>query len=67
MNASKNECKRGDHTIQQTNAKPEAKQTDCEKLRKTFLNSNATWYKNELFLQFYKWVKREETNATIDR
>ena len=40
--------------------KPEAKQTDCEKLRKTFLNSNATWYKNELFLQFYKWVRREK-------
>ena len=51
-NASKNECKRSDHTIQRTNAKPEAKQTDYEKLRKTFLNSNATWYKNELFLQF---------------
>jgi hypothetical protein len=41
-NASKNECKRRDHTIQRTNAKPEARQTDCEKLRKTFLNSNAT-------------------------
>ena len=49
------------------NAKPEARQTDCEKIKKTFLNSDAIWYKNELFFQFYKWVKREETNATIDR
>ena len=41
-NASKNECKRSDHTIQRTNAKPEAKQIDYEKLKRTFLNSNAT-------------------------
>ena len=37
-----NECKRSDHAIQRTNEEPEAKQIDCEKLRKTFLNSNAT-------------------------
>ena len=42
INASKNECKRSDHTIQRTDAKPKAKQIDCKKLRKTFLNSNAT-------------------------
>ena len=35
-NASKNECKRSDHTIQRTNAKPEARQTDCKNLRKLF-------------------------------
>ena len=61
-----NECKRSDHAIQWMNAKPEARQTDCEKLRKFFLNSNSTWYKNALSLQLYKWVKREKTNATID-
>ena len=44
-----NECKRRDHTIQRMNAKPKAKEIDWEKLRKTFLNSNATWFKSELF------------------
>ena len=49
-NASKNECKRSDHTIQRMNANLEAKQTDCEKLRKIFLNSNAICYKKCTFL-----------------
>ena len=55
-----NKCKRSDHTIQQTNAKLEAIQIDCEKLRKTFPNSNATTQKMNFSLSYANELREKK-------
>ena len=52
------ECKESNHTINEQNKKPEAYQMIAE--NKNFSKLKCNYSKNELFVKFCKWIKREK-------